>query len=128
MIVPMIQDIIVIFFISLGTFLIILGGIGIVRMPDLYLRMSATTKVSTIGVIAILLGVMVHFWDLSVTAQAAVTIGFLLLTAPVGAHIIGRAALHRQRVELYKDTFIDDFEGEKAFGHTHDGDRASPVR
>jgi multicomponent Na+:H+ antiporter subunit G len=91
-----------------GTLLMIIGGIGMIRMPDLYLRMSAATKVSTLGVASLLLAVAVHKLEEHVAAQAIATIIFLLLTVPLGAHIIGRAAYRTDMVHFADDTVFDD--------------------
>lgn len=103
-------DIIALLLMLFGSIMMVIAGIGLLRMPDLYLRMSAATKVSTVGVASLLLAVCFHFLSLTVTAQAVATIAFLLLTAPVGAHIIGRAALHKDQVELYEGTLVEQFD------------------
>lgn len=108
------KDIATVILVLFGSGLMVIGGIGIVRMPDLFLRMSAATKVSTIGVMSLLLAVVVHFSETQVTTQAIATIAFTLLTAPVAAHIIGRAALHKEKVDLFEGTVVDQFD------HDHD--------
>jgi multicomponent Na+:H+ antiporter subunit G len=55
------QYLISIIFISLGAFFILVAGLGLVRMPDVFLRMSASTKAATLGVGSTLLGVAVYF-------------------------------------------------------------------
>ena len=88
----MIQDVLSAVLMVTGSLFILLAAIGIVRMPDLLTRMSATTKAATLGASAMLLGLAVHFGDLGIVSRAGATILFLLLTAPVAAHMIGRAA------------------------------------
>ena len=91
-----------------GTAFIVISAIGVVRMPDLYLRMSSSTKSSTLGVGLIMLGVAVYFYhDLGPAARAISIVFFLLLTAPVSAHLIGRAAYHTG-VPLWTKTRFDD--------------------
>lgn len=92
----------------LGTLLLLIAGIGLVRMPDLFLRMSASTKAATLGSSSLLLAAALHFGDLSITAQITATIFFLFATAPVGAHVIGRAAYRKERAPLYKGTHPDE--------------------
>lgn len=77
---------------SVGTVFILLAAIGIVRMPDFYLRVSVTTKAATLGIGLILIGAAFYFRDGSVTSRVIAIILFLLLTAPVGAHMIGRTS------------------------------------
>jgi multicomponent Na+:H+ antiporter subunit G len=93
-----------------GVFLILIAGIGLLRMPDLYLRMSAATKASTLGLGLILLGTMVYFGELGIASRAIATIIFVLLTAPVSAHMIGRAA-YTNGVPLWEGTGVDELKG-----------------
>jgi multicomponent Na+:H+ antiporter subunit G len=93
--------------ITIGTFFILIAGLGLVRMPDLFLRMSASTKAATLGVGCTLLGVAFYFGDFSMFIRAGAIIIFLLLTAPVAAHLIGRAA-YQDGVPLWKGTQFDD--------------------
>lgn len=95
----------------IGTAFILISALGVVRMPDLYLRMSASTKSSTLGVGFVLLGAAAYFYqDLGVFSRAIAIVIFLLLTAPVAAHMIGRAAYHTG-VPLWKKTRYDDLYG-----------------
>lgn len=88
-------------FILAGTIFILLSALGIIRMPDLYTRMSATTKASTLGIGLVLTGTVLFWQDAAITFRAAAIIIFLFLTAPVAAHIIGREAWYRG-VKLWK--------------------------
>lgn len=94
----------------MGTLLMVVAGIGIMRMPDLYMRMSAATKASTVGAAALLLAAALSFAGLSVKTQVVATIVFLLATAPVGAHVIARAAYRKRSVSLFERTTQDDLE------------------
>lgn len=100
-------DVIGIILMLFGSILILLASIGVVRMPDVYLRMSAATKAATVGAASLLLAAAFHFDGADVLAQMALTILFLLLTAPVGAHIIGRAA-YKKGAKLDERTVNDD--------------------
>ena len=93
--------------IVIGAFFILIAGLGLVRMPDLFLRMSASTKAATLGVGCTLLGVAFFFGDFVTFIRAGAIIIFLLLTAPVAAHLIGRAA-YQDGVPLWKETQFDD--------------------
>ena len=93
--------------IIIGAFFILMAGLGLVRMPDLFLRMSASTKAATLGVGCTLLGVAVYFGDFATVIRAGAIIIFLLLTAPVAAHLIGRAA-YQDGVPLWEKTRFDD--------------------
>jgi multicomponent Na+:H+ antiporter subunit G len=104
-------DFLLITCISLGTLFVLLAGLGIVRMPDLYLRISVTTKAATLGIGLILLGAALYFNELGVTSRVLAIIFFLLLTAPVGAHLIGRAS-YFIGIGLWKKSVMDDLEGQ----------------
>lgn len=74
-----------------GASLMLLAALGIVRLPDLLTRMHATTKAAALGVILIMLAVALHFAEVGVAARAFAIVVFILMTAPVGAHVLGRA-------------------------------------
>lgn len=93
-----------------GALFILLAAIGILRMPDFYLRVSVTTKAVTLGVGLILVASAFAFKNFSVTSRVLAIIVFILLTAPVGAHMIGRAA-YFIGVPLWSKTKIDDLKG-----------------
>jgi multicomponent Na+:H+ antiporter subunit G len=76
-----------------AAFFALVAGLGVLRMPDLMLRMHASTKAGTLACGLVMLAMAVHFWELSIAVRAAGVVLFLLLTAPVAAHMIGRAAL-----------------------------------
>lgn len=95
---------------SLGALFIFLAAIGVVRMPDLYLRISVTTKAATLGIGLILIAAAVYFNELSITSRVLAIILFMLLTAPIGAHMIGRAS-YFTGVKLWKKSVHDDLEG-----------------
>lgn len=75
-----------------GGFFCFAAGLGVLRLPDLLVRMHASTKAGTLGSGLILTAVAFAFLEGTVTARAVAAIVFLLLTAPVAAHLIGRAA------------------------------------
>jgi multicomponent Na+:H+ antiporter subunit G len=79
----------------LGSLLLLIAAIGILRLPDVYLRMSAVSKAATLGVVLTLAGAAWHFGSLTVATKLTVTVFFLYLTAPVAAHRIGRSAYRR---------------------------------
>ncbi|MGQ4878801.1 monovalent cation/H(+) antiporter subunit G [Billgrantia sp. LNSP4103-1] len=79
------------FLILTGAIFMLLAALGILRLPDLLTRMHATTKAAALGVILIMLAVALHFAEVAVVARAFAIIVFVLMTAPVAAHVIGRA-------------------------------------
>lgn len=95
---------------TLGAIFVLLAGIGILRMPDTYLRMAVTTKAATLGVGLLLLAAAMYFNDLSTTTRVLAIIIFILLTAPVAAHLIGRAS-YIVGNPLWKKSVMDDLKG-----------------
>jgi multicomponent Na+:H+ antiporter subunit G len=91
----------------LGGVFVALAGIGLLRFPDVLIRMHASTKAGTLGVGLVVIAVAVHFDQLGVTTRALMIVFFLLLTAPVAAHLIGRAA-YRTGTRLSHHTRIDE--------------------
>lgn len=74
-----------------GAIFMLLAALGILRLPDLLTRMHATTKAATLGATLIMLAVALHFAQVAVVARALGVILFIMMTAPVAAHVIGRA-------------------------------------
>ncbi|MCY4007015.1 MAG: monovalent cation/H(+) antiporter subunit G [Rhodobacteraceae bacterium] len=77
----------------LGGVFTLIAGVGIMRMPDVFIRMHASTKVGTLGSGLIMASVAIYFQEPVVIVKVVLVILFLLLTAPIGAHMIGRTAL-----------------------------------
>lgn len=103
-------DLISLILMIIGAVFMLLAAIGVVRMPDLYLRMSATSKAATLGVICVMLAAALHFNDFAITARVIAIIVFLVLTAPVAAHKIARAA-YLAGPGLWPGTRCDELEG-----------------
>jgi multicomponent Na+:H+ antiporter subunit G len=95
----------------LGVIFALLSAAGILRMPDVYTRLQVATKASSLGVGLLMLGVAVHFGDLGVTVRALLVVAFIFLTAPVSAHLIGRAA-YIAGAPLAPGTSPDELAGE----------------
>ena len=110
----------------IGALFMLAGGLGVLRMPDLFLRMSASTKAATLGTSALLIAVAVHFGEIGVTTRALATIIFLMLTAPVAAHMLGRAG-YFVGVKLADATLIDELAGNYDL-ETHILDSCEPAQ
>jgi multicomponent Na+:H+ antiporter subunit G len=108
--VSLVQELISALLLVIGTLLLLLAGIGVVRLPDTFLRMSATSKASSLGTGCILLAVAVSAAEIGITVRAVAAILFIFLTAPVASHMIGRAA-YKLGVPLWKGTVADDLKG-----------------
>lgn len=91
-----------------GAAFILVAALGVLRMPDLLMRMHAATKAGTLGAGLLLLAVALAFDDAGTTVRALATLVFLFLTAPVAAHVIGRAAYNSGRANLWTETCLDE--------------------
>jgi len=87
-----------------GSFFLFLGALGIVRMPDIYTRMQAGTKATTLGNILTLmgLGMLMPQW----LPKIILLILFILITNPISSHALARAA-HRAGIPLAHDSVFD---------------------
>lgn len=103
----MITELIIAFFLLAGSFFVVVASIGVLRLPDLMMKMHASTKAGTLGAGLILVAVGISFDEISVLTRIIATIIFLLLTAPVAAHLIGRAAYYTG-IELWEGTIVDE--------------------
>lgn len=78
-----------------GGFFSIVGGVGLIRMPDFYTRMHAASVTDTLGAGLILLGLMIQA-GLSLVSAKLLMIGLLIFfTSPAATHALARAALIR---------------------------------
>jgi multicomponent Na+:H+ antiporter subunit G len=103
-------ELIVTVFLLVGAILMLLAAVGALRMPDLPMRMHATTKAGALGSGLIMLAVAVMFADTAVSARVLAIIVFIMLTAPVAAHVIARAG-YFVGVPLWEKILRDDLKG-----------------
>ncbi|GGB28778.1 Na+/H+ antiporter subunit G [Virgibacillus dakarensis] len=91
-----ILNIIIVFLLLSGTFFMLSGSIGVIRFPDVYTRLHAATKASTLGIAGILIGAFIFLYvsHSLVSGKLLLAIVFTLITAPVSGHMISRAAHH----------------------------------
>ena len=96
--------------VSVGILFDLLGCVGLLRLPDVYNRIQASTKCVTLGTCSVLLGAAVAMGG-PVAAKAFLCIVFVLIAAPTAAHAVGRAA-HRSGIRLWDgsvgDEYLDD--------------------
>jgi multicomponent Na+:H+ antiporter subunit G len=93
-----------------GAIFTFIAALGVVRLPDLFMRMHASTKSATLGVGFIMLGAAVYFSDVTITTRAVAVILFLLVTAPISSHLLARAA-YFSGIPLWEKTLSDDLRG-----------------
>ena len=88
--------------IVVGSFFLLVGTVGLLRLPDVYNRLHATSKATTLGAASMFLAGFVYYGPGGTGLTSLVGILFLFLTAPTGGHVIARAA-HRMGVEFFGD-------------------------
>jgi multicomponent Na+:H+ antiporter subunit G len=76
-----------------GSLLALVAALGLFRLPDLFTRMHASSKAGTAGSGLLLLGVAIQSGEIVVWVKCLLTIGFFVLTAPVAAHLLAKAAV-----------------------------------
>ncbi len=106
------SELIGIIFITLGLVFDFFGCLGLVRLPDVYNRLQAATKSVTLGTCSIMFGTFLMLGPTAAGIKALLCMIFVLLTAPVSAHVLARGA-HRAGVKLSKESVIDKYEEDK---------------
>ena len=93
-----------------GALLALLAAVGVLRMPDVFTRMQASSKASTLGLGCLLAGLAIRHPDVSFIVRAGTIGAFMLLTTAVAAHVIARAAA-LSGAPLWKETVVDERPG-----------------
>lgn len=90
-----------------GATLALIAAVGVLRMPDVFMRMQASTKAATLGLGCLLAGLAIQQPQFSVIVRAGSIGAFVMLTTAVAAHVIARAAAI-SGAPLWKGTLIDE--------------------
>lgn len=106
----LIRTIIAMVFLNSGALFMMLAGLGLKEMPDLFTRMHAATKAASFGAAQILLAVAITFGSFWVIVKCLLIVLFVYLTAPVAAHMLGRAS-YFLRQPACKETCVDELAG-----------------
>ncbi len=132
-----ILDILTVLALLFGLFFMFIGALGLWRLPDFYNRMHAATKCITLGISGMLIGTVVHLANVRPAAiephsgvaaktqagtsavgaitKAILVIIFQVVAAPVGAHMLSRAA-HLDRAAQWEGTLSDELAEDSAGG------------
>lgn len=97
-----------------GALFVLIGGVGVIRMPDVYTRLHAAGLTDTLGAILILLGLMVLGGFSLITVKLILILLFLLLTSPTASHALAKAA----RSDKVKPLLAADFKARKSSSST----------
>ncbi|MBS3768705.1 MAG: monovalent cation/H(+) antiporter subunit G [Bacteroidales bacterium] len=95
-----------------GSIFLLLGSIGLLRMPDCYNRIQAGTKASTLGTILSFTGILLimpGWWG-----KLLILIISVIITNPVSSHVLARAS-HHIRVPLTKATLVDKYREDEEY-------------
>ncbi|MDY0386468.1 MAG: monovalent cation/H(+) antiporter subunit G [Methanolobus sp.] len=92
----------------IGLFFVFLAMLGLARLPDVYNRLHATTKIGTLGAFGVMLSILLRVGFSPIGVKAITVALFILVTSPIAAHMISRAA-HRHGVGLCKESVIDEY-------------------
>ena len=95
--------------IVIGVLFDISGCVGLVRLPDVYNRIQASTKCVVLGTALVLLGAVIWLGTAAAIIKGLLCILFILITSSTAAHALSRAA-HRSGVELWKGSIVDRYE------------------
>lgn len=100
-------SILTIIFVVAGVFFLLIGSIGIIRLPDFYSRTHATSKSDTLGMMLVIIGLII-FEGLTINSgKLFLILLFILLANPVGAHALARAAYHSGLKPLFPNNKKD---------------------
>ncbi len=106
------NEIIVYAFIWIGLIFDFFGCLGLIRLPDVYNRLQASTKCVTLGTCSILLGLFLSRGFTAAGIKALLCILFIILTAPVSAHALARGA-HKSGIKLWDKSVCDKYAEDK---------------
>ncbi|GIJ77787.1 multicomponent Na+:H+ antiporter subunit G [Micromonospora phaseoli] len=106
----------------LGTALIAIGAVGLIRLPDVYHRMNSVAKAASLGVSCVLLGVLLLIPGVRTAVVVLVAVGLQLFTAPIGGYALARAA-YRSGAPLAAVTRYDELDGRVGEGRGQPGGR-----
>lgn len=105
-----------------GSLLTLMAALGLVRFPDVLARMHGVTKPGTLGIFMFMTGLALHLRSLDVAWKLALVVMFQLITSPVSAHMIGRAAVRTKKMDselLVVDELSEDLaRGDISYGES----------
>jgi multicomponent Na+:H+ antiporter subunit G len=96
-----------------GAGLMLLAAVGVARLPDVFARLQAGTKAASLGLAAIFAGTAIATAGTVSVIKLLLAIAFQFATAPVAAHVIGRAA-YRSGAPMWEGTVVDELGREAA--------------
>ena len=95
-------------FLLIGSFLVLSGGVGILRFPDFYTRMHAVGVTETLATSMIIIGLILYNPDFMVDVKLAIILLMTLFISPTASHALANAALHDDLAKQKKDNADTD--------------------
>jgi multicomponent Na+:H+ antiporter subunit G len=102
----------------IGALFSLLAVVGLLRLPDLYTRTHAASKAGTVGSGAVLVAIALISFDSAVILRALAGIIFFMLTAPISAHLLARAA-YIAGYRPYEKTVVNELDSHSASVSKH---------
>lgn len=119
--IEMLQNYISAILMVIGAGFTLVATIGIIRLPDIYSRMHAASKVGTVGSGAMLIALAIHADDFATAMRALAGVAFFLLTAPVSAHLLAKAS-YAAGYRLWERSVCDDMDHVDAVAGAQDAE------
>ena len=107
-IIQCLTNILAVAFLLAGLFFHATACLGMLRMPDIYMRLSGISMAGTLGNMCYLIAASAYFGTASMLGKACVIIFFVYITAPISGHILGRAA-YLYGVPLWRKSVVDEW-------------------
>ena len=103
-----IMELIISAFLIIGALFSLSGSIGFIRFPDVYCCMHALSKPVTIGIASLMTGYLIflEYTGLGFSTQGVLAVVFIIVTVPIGSHMIGKACYHNG-IPLWEHSVID---------------------
>ncbi len=92
---------------AFGLFFMMVGVLGLLRFPDVYNRIHAASKCTTLGLLGLLIAAVLHVGTFGVFTKAVLTLVFAFVATPVGSHMLAKAA-HRDGAPQWGKTLSDE--------------------
>lgn len=105
------NELIVMILSTIGSIFVLSTSVAMFRKRDVYLRINVTSKTATLGLGLLLASAAIFFQEFSVTTRVIATIIFVILTAPIGGHMLARAA-YLNKIKKWEGMKIDDLAGQ----------------
>ena len=106
----LLYELVVSFFLWAGLFFLFVGTLGLIRMPDIYTRMHATSKCDTLGTGLILVAMVLQMHTYSEIIKLILIGAFIWLINPVVTHVISHIAYLRDEYHMPETFFKDCYE------------------